>query len=175
MPVIALSVTAVLVVTIFILVVILVAFEVRRRQDQRHGADQPSPRQSAPAAETEKERARPQSPQPAGAAPPSTAYLQLVGTERAPLRYPLKTALVTIGRDASCTIHVDEGVASVSRRHAQIERDGEDYILTDLNSENGLFVNGARVGRNLLCDGAIISLAQVVSFTFHANPGGKTS
>ena len=54
--------------------------------------------------------------------------------------------MITIGRDPACTIPLDAALAPVSRRHAQIERDGDDYILTDLGSENGLFVDGVRGG-----------------------------
>ena len=60
-------------------------------------------------------------------------------------------------------------LAAVSRRHAQIVYDAGTYILVDLNSENGVSVNGARIGRNRLRDGALINLGEAISFMFHQN------
>ena len=173
MPVIALVVAAVILVSIVILLVVLVLFELRRKGQRRQPAA-PAPLQSAPsAAAIASEPALPIAPLPVSSPPddalPTTAYLQMNAAGAAPQRYPLAAAVVTIGRYPACTIPVAESLTPVSRRHAQIERDGDDYILTDLGSENGLFVDGVRAGRNLLRDGAVITLAQAISFTFHAN------
>ena len=46
-----------------------------------------------------------------------------------------------VGRDEECAVRL-EG-ADVSRRHAQITRDGQRMLLTDLDSRNGTFVNGS--------------------------------
>ena len=48
-----------------------------------------------------------------------------------------------IGRDASCEVTV-AGV-QVSRRHAEVSRQGGEWIIRDLQSSNGLFVDGERV------------------------------
>ena len=50
---------------------------------------------------------------------------------------------ITIGRQADCDIQVDH--EQVSRYHACITWDGQDYIVKDLGSTNGTFVNGERV------------------------------
>jgi hypothetical protein len=157
-----------LVAATLVLVVILVRLELRRRRQPRL-ADAVKVEPGAPVV------ASPPAPPPIPAlpvasAPLAGAYLQLATVVgQAPQRFPLTASPVTIGRDPTCTISVAEGLTVVSRHHAQIERDGDDYILTDLSSENGVFVNGTRIGRNLLRDGAVISLAQVVAFTFHAD------
>jgi len=49
----------------------------------------------------------------------------------------------TIGRDPANDIVLED--TTVSRRHAQIERQDGDVVLTDLGSSNGTFVNGRRV------------------------------
>ena len=46
---------------------------------------------------------------------------------------------ITLGRSTTCTVVLQDGAAS--RRNASIERRGNDYILTDLQSGNGTFVN----------------------------------
>ena len=158
---------ALLVVVILVLVVILVRKELRRKR-QPH---QDSVVEAEPVVSVAAPPIPPVAPVPVSpivSAPSAGAYLQLATVAgQTPQRFALTAAVVTIGRDPTCTIPVAEGLAAVSRRHAQIERDGDDYILTDLGSENGVFVNGVRIGRNLLRDGAVISLAQAVSFTFH--------
>ena len=50
---------------------------------------------------------------------------------------------ITIGRHADCDIQVDH--EQVSRHHARITWDGQDYIVEDLGSTNGTFVNDERV------------------------------
>ena len=58
--------------------------------------------------------------------------------------YPLLADVVTIGRDKSCAILIGEDTRA-SRKHAQILRRGPIFQLEDLNSSNGVFVNGARI------------------------------
>ena len=53
-----------------------------------------------------------------------------------------------IGRDSAATLCVPD--LSVSRRHSQIERDGKEFIITDLDSLNGTFVNDVPVKRRNL-------------------------
>lgn len=50
----------------------------------------------------------------------------------------------------------------VSRHHARIQRDGERYVLADLGSSNGTFVNGERVAAPArLEDGDVIMIGDV--------------
>ena len=49
----------------------------------------------------------------------------------------------SIGRDASCDLAIPD--MTVSRRHAQLERTEEGWLITDLESTNGTRVNGWRV------------------------------
>ena len=58
---------------------------------------------------------------------------------------------VLIGRQAGATLKI--GHASVSRRHAIIERDGDRFIIADLGSRNGTFVNDVPVRRRELHHG----------------------
>ena len=53
-----------------------------------------------------------------------------------------------IGRESAATLCLAEG--SVSRRHSQIEREGDDFIVTDLDSLNGTFVNDVPIKRRTL-------------------------
>lgn len=57
--------------------------------------------------------------------------------------YPLDAQEVSIGRDAVNTIAIND--AEVSRRHARMEMRGSAYVIQDLGSTNGTFVNGTRI------------------------------
>jgi len=53
-----------------------------------------------------------------------------------------------IGRETTATLSLPD--SSVSRRHSQIERNGDEFIVTDLDSLNGTFVNDVPVKRRNL-------------------------
>ena len=57
--------------------------------------------------------------------------------------YPLSNGANTIGRGDDCRIRL--GDAAVSRTHAKIVVNGQALILSDLDSTNGTYVNGARI------------------------------
>jgi len=56
--------------------------------------------------------------------------------------FPLDGEYFTIGRDPSNIIHINH--TSVSKHHAMLIIDGDDYKLFDLHSTNGVIVNGER-------------------------------
>lgn len=74
--------------------------------------------------------------------------------------YPLTKQPSVLGRADSCDITLSD--TSISRKHAMIERSGEDYILTDLHSTNGVFLNGKKVKEAKIKDGDKIKLGRVV-------------
>jgi pSer/pThr/pTyr-binding forkhead associated (FHA) protein len=70
------------------------------------------------------------------------AMLSLIqsATDSAIKQWPLSAPITTIGRDATCGVTLTD--ASVSRVHAQITRQPAGYFITDLQSSNGVTVNG---------------------------------
>jgi FHA domain-containing protein len=58
---------------------------------------------------------------------------------------------VLIGRSRECDIQIED--ANVSRRHAELRQEGTSYWIVDLDSTNGLEVNGRRVKRAKLDPG----------------------
>jgi hypothetical protein len=52
---------------------------------------------------------------------------------------------VLLGRSRECDIQVED--ANVSRRHAELRQEGSSYWIVDLDSTNGIEVNGKRVKR----------------------------
>jgi len=70
---------------------------------------------------------------------------------------------VIVGRGASVDVQI-EG-AGLSRRHFMIAREGEDYLLKDLSSRNGTWVDGERAMAISLRDNDRI-LAGLTQFRF---------
>jgi transcriptional regulator with PAS, ATPase and Fis domain len=64
------------------------------------------------------------------------------------------SASSVVGRDESCTTVLTGG--EVSRRHAEFRIDGPIAAVRDLDSRNGVFVNGARVTDAPLAPGDVI-------------------
>lgn len=54
-------------------------------------------------------------------------------------RYPLGTETILLGRGEVCDIRIQD--SSVSRRHAKVEPTSNGYVVQDLGSTNGTFVN----------------------------------
>ena len=74
--------------------------------------------------------------------------LRLVSMQRS--QYPdieLEKEKIIIGKKKA-QVDVCLKQDCVSRIHARLERQKEDYFLTDLNSMNGTFVNGERLRPN---------------------------
>ena len=69
-----------------------------------------------------------------------------------------------IGRHPSCQVVIDD--AGVSRRHAKIVLQQEEFWLEDLGSRNGTFVDGRKLERKHLHDGVLIQVGLHASFRF---------
>lgn len=99
-----------------------------------------------------------------GAPQPSSAWLVGRVGNRTGKEMPLRRDRNTIGRDGTqCDIVVDD--TTVSKRHAEIRFENGQYVLYDLASTNGTFVNHHRVQRQSLLDGDQVQLGNV-SFVF---------
>ena len=81
------------------------------------------------------------------------AYLIVNGGDLFTLNQPV----VNIGRRSSNHLVVDD--ARVSRHHCQMRLVHHSYVLFDLNSTGGTFVNNIRITRQILKAGDVISLA----------------
>lgn len=81
--------------------------------------------------------------------------------------YPLEAQEISIGRDSANMIAIND--AEVSRRHAKMELRGSAYVIQDLGSTNGTFVNGQRIGgMQVLNLGDSVSLGEGIVLTYEA-------
>jgi pSer/pThr/pTyr-binding forkhead associated (FHA) protein len=71
--------------------------------------------------------------------------------------YTLDARIVTIGRRRDNTIVIKH--PTVSRHHAEIRRQGDDFVIVDRGSTSGVVVNGQTIkGEQILHDGDRISI-----------------
>ena len=64
-----------------------------------------------------------------------------------------------IGRGQDCDIIIPH--VSVSRAHARVKWSRQGYILFDLQSKTGTYVNGRRIEENLIKKGWIVGIGEV--------------
>jgi pSer/pThr/pTyr-binding forkhead associated (FHA) protein len=75
--------------------------------------------------------------------------------------FNLEKGLINIGRSKENEVVIDN--IAVSRKHAQVEsKEGTNYVLRDLNSSNGTFLNGVHIDANdhPLNEGDLIGIAK---------------
>ena len=78
--------------------------------------------------------------------------------------FPLIDQEYFIGRQHGNQIHISD--PSISNVHARIFKGPEGYVLEDLNSRNGSFVNGTRIDRKLLHENDVVRLGNS-NFTYN--------
>jgi predicted component of type VI protein secretion system len=81
--------------------------------------------------------------------------------------FPLEGDQLTIGRDASNGVAIND--AEVSRKHSRLSFQGGKYVVEDLGSTNGTFVNGQRLaGPVVLKPGDVVSLGEQIVLMYDA-------
>ena len=95
---------------------------------------------------------------------PENAFLIVEGVKV----FPLIEAVVNIGRRLDNQLVIDD--PRVSRNHAQLRSIKGRFVVFDLNSTGGTFVNGQRTSQSVLYPGDVISLAGVALIFGQDNP-----
>ncbi len=88
---------------------------------------------------------------PVGELPTEVGVLIVRAGAQAGTRFPLTESLTRLGRHPESEISLDD--ITVSRRHAEIERTPDGYLVSDAGSLNGTYVNQERVDQLLLHHG----------------------
>jgi len=120
-----------------------------------------APEPSAPSPQVESGATmiyKPAAPPPTEAASPvelgverELAYLVVDGQ-----RHELQKRRTVIGRSKDCDLQLDD--PNASRRHAEVRQEGTAYWIVDLDSTNGLEVNGRRAKRAKLDTGDKVTI-----------------
>lgn len=82
----------------------------------------------------------------------------------APQTYDLELAETVVGRSASAHICIDSHL--ISRKHVNFSKREDQVTVTDLNSSNGMYLNGVKAHSAVLHEGDQIQIGNVV-FIFH--------
>lgn len=75
-------------------------------------------------------------------------------------RYPIEKQVLTIGRDESCDIVLDND--NVSRAHGRVTTDGPEVRYEDLGSTNGTLINDREVTSMVLRSGDLLKIGSVM-------------
>ena len=104
------------------------------------------------------------------AAPPAAelGITWFVGGELGALT-ALRGARIRIGRSEECEIYLEH--PSVSRLHAELQRQGSTYVLRDFESTNGTWVNALRVEQATLSAGDVLRCGDCVGVVGEVPPG----
>jgi predicted component of type VI protein secretion system len=91
--------------------------------------------------------------------------------------FPLEGDQLTIGRESSNALAIND--AEISRKHSRLTFQGGKYVLEDLGSTNGTFVNGQRLaGPVVLKPGDVVSLGEHIVLMYDAinvDPGATVA
>jgi pSer/pThr/pTyr-binding forkhead associated (FHA) protein len=81
----------------------------------------------------------------------------------APRAFDLALPETIVGRSTTAHICIDSSL--ISRRHMSLQRSGEQFTANDLNSSNGMYLNGIKAHSALLHEGDQLQIGDVV-FSF---------
>ena len=131
----------------------------------RHGPEQPDERLTPGATVVYKPGgAEPEAP-PVGDATDEASHVAVLSWRGQRKRIEQDRAV--IGRSRECDVVVDD--ANVSRRHAELRQEGTAFWVVDLDSTNGIEVNGRRLRRAKLEDGDTFVVGET-EITFSTEP-----
>jgi len=103
----------------------------------------------------------------------ATAALLIQQPDGSMREVALRAEQIVLGRARECDVVLEGRL--ISRQHAAIIRSEQSYVLKDLNSHNGTFLNGRRIGEpSALHDGDQIELGGIGRLVFIDNDATRT-
>jgi signal transduction histidine kinase len=86
-------------------------------------------------------------------------------------RFELKGNVLGLGRENSNAVQLFD--TEVSRRHAELRLEQDRYVLVDLGSSNGTYVNNERFGRGELSSGDRVQVGRTLMIYTATDPGSS--
>ena len=81
--------------------------------------------------------------------------------------FPLEAQEISIGRESTNMLVIND--SQISRRHARLELRGSTYVIQDLGSTNGTFVNGTRIsGTQVLNPGDTVTFGEGIVLAYES-------
>ena len=106
------------------------------------------------------------------ALPPTSALLIMQRGPSSGARFLLDADRTVAGRSPSAAIFLDD--VTVSRKHVEFVREGDGFVVRDVGSLNGTYVNRTRIEQAALRAGDEVQIGKF-RMTFHPSPGRGTS
>lgn len=106
------------------------------------------------------------------ALPPTSALLVMQRGPSAGARFLLDAERTTAGRSTRADIFLDD--VTVSRKHAEFVREGRTFVVRDIGSLNGTYVNRSRIDEAVLRSGDEVQIGKY-RLTFHPSPHRESS
>lgn len=100
---------------------------------------------------------------------PTSASLVVRNGPQAGTALTIDAPVTRLGRAADCEISLDD--ITVSRRHAEVLRDGDEYRVRDSGSLNGTYVNNQRIEEAPLHQGDELQVGKFRMVFFHKGDG----
>lgn len=101
------------------------------------------------------------------ALPPTSALLVMQRGPSAGARFLLDAERTTAGRSTQADIFLDD--VTVSRKHAEFVREGGTFVVRDIGSLNGTYVNRTRIDQAALRAGDEVQIGKF-RMMFHPSP-----
>ncbi len=101
------------------------------------------------------------------ALPPTSALLVMQRGPSAGARFLLDAERTSAGRSTEADIFLDD--VTVSRKHAEFVREGQQFWVRDVGSLNGTYVNRNRIDQAVLRAGDEVQIGKF-RMTFHPSP-----
>ena len=100
------------------------------------------------------------------------ALLVVIRGTNAGSRFALDQPVTTVGRHPESTVFLDD--VTVSRHHAEVRQDGDSFVVADVGSLNGTYVNGNRTEEHQLAEGDQLQVGKYrLVFAFGAHDGDQ--
>jgi len=99
--------------------------------------------------------------------PPGRSGLVIIKGPNIGGRFFIDKQQITIGRNPESDIFLDD--ITVSRKHAVISREGEDFVIKDSGSLNGSYINGKITENSLLRNMDRIQIGKYVFLFFQSS------
>lgn len=74
--------------------------------------------------------------------------------------YRLNVQSLVIGRSSKCEVQVDQ--ESLSRKHARIVNTGKSWVIRDLGTTNGTYVNDQPIDEHVLSHGDLVKVGRTI-------------
>ena len=87
------------------------------------------------------------------------AYLEITGLSEEPFGYELAEPEIVMGRSSHCQIQLP--VFGISRVHARMVCQNEEYYIEDLGSTNGTYVNNIKIKKCVLRSHDVIEIGGI--------------